>query len=596
VSYPSRACGWNSDGRVWGKFDVADASCSANLRFETPKQDHCVGDGVRQWSAIITGDNYTGDWVAACAKTSATIGSATYAAHGCAKNADTRVWGLFDVPDASCGTRLWFEDPRRGDCLESGKREYSAIITGQNYDGDWAAACRTTQATIDGRNYASRDCASNADTRVWGKFDVEDASCHVRVRGVISYRDFDPRFSTDASGVKSLPSTTATRPVRRARVEIWYGSSPSRKYRATTTADDGSFETFVQQEDLTNYRAIVVASNPAGQVNLRDNTASWYYTPEHMLMNHPDGDGFVVESAAGLVLSDPTGDAMSFNALDALLVARDYAVSHGVPAERLKPVSVVPSTSEITPHTVPSGEWSLIWAPDNAKINYLFHDQTIMHEYAHHIERMNDTYALWPSTHNGCYVTIGTLDPPPATGACGFAPLTYPDQLRNSDEMAWFEAFPKYFSIVEGQSALDIVEVDGTPTYHPAVPMHADACECPAATVFGPSAVEDYVASMLFDFVNSNNVVLSNGSAPATRAELERHVLDLFFNQISSVRTPGDGMPRVGDFRNLWDLNFPDSAALDQLMDAYGMLRIFTPEMITGETVFAEGQILLPRK
>ena len=89
---------------------------------------------------------------------------------------------------------------------------------------------------------------------------------------------------------------------------------------------------------------------------------------------------------AGFIFADPHGDAMSFNALDALLYAYECATSHGIPKHRVYRVAIVPTSDpNWTARTTASGAYSLIWLPvnlGNPPRNYMFSDQTILHEYA----------------------------------------------------------------------------------------------------------------------------------------------------------------------------------------------------------------------
>ncbi len=146
-----------------------------NTWFETPKRDACIGNGLRQYSAIITGSNYFGDWVAACRSTLARIDGAGHRPFHCGW-AVGRVWGKFKVPDASCRTELYFEPPRKGDCRADKVRQYSAIITGTNYNGDWVQACRRTRVRIGEAERSAYECRWNGG-RVWGEFNVPDQSC-----------------------------------------------------------------------------------------------------------------------------------------------------------------------------------------------------------------------------------------------------------------------------------------------------------------------------------------------------------------------------------------------------------------------------------
>jgi len=516
-----------------------------DLFFDAPKKDDCLADGVRQWSAIIDGRGYYGDWVAACQTTSAEIEGNSYSALNCGWQADSRVWGQFRVPDPSCKL-LWWMAPKKDWCLAGGLRQWSAIITGSTlYTGNWFDACRETPANIAGSLRNSVRCSLQADSRVWGEFDVPDPSCrHTRVRGRLLYRDFASTF--DSAG--NYTSIT-DRPIRRVLVEIWFGPAGSRQKQVTYTGNDGSIDVDVPSDaDPSTYRAVVIASNEAGQVNWADNTATWYSTPELTLQTHPEGDGLLLGDLTGLIFQDPHTDAMSFNALDSLLVARDYATSHGIPKDRIYPVAIIPTIDgEFTSHTTASGLWSLIWVPFsyNNDTNYMFDDQGILHEYAHHLERMNDTYALWPTVHTGC----------DAKGA----------------DFAWFEGFPDYFSFVAGRgSTKPLNGIAVWPAHYPAgaKPPSGTAASLPCSV--NPEEVEDYLASLLLELVNQT-ISSGGGGAPMSQDQLETKVLSLWFDKMEGARLPGGRLPTVYDFAGVWNNEFPASGALRSLMKVYGM-------------------------
>ena len=165
---------WSYAPIVAIQLTVASPSFSYELFFQTPKQDNCVADGIRQWSAIIDGRGYYGDWVEACRQTKAEINGVAFPALNCGWQADSRVWGQFRVPDASCKL-LWFETPKMDQCVADGVRQWSAIITGSAaYTGDWIDACRRTTADINGQSFIATRCSRQADLRVWGEFDVPD--------------------------------------------------------------------------------------------------------------------------------------------------------------------------------------------------------------------------------------------------------------------------------------------------------------------------------------------------------------------------------------------------------------------------------------
>jgi hypothetical protein len=318
------------------------AASAQDLFFQAPQRGSCSGDGVRQFAAIIDGHNFHGDWVQACRMTRAEINGQLFPSRNCGWNGG-RVWGQFDVPDSSCAVNLFFLAPRSGDCQADGRREFSAIISGTNFTGDWVEACSRTTATINAVTVPSRDCGWVAG-RVWGKFDVPDPSCRTRVRGKVQYQPYGSKYEIGADGNRSLTKAGSPRPIRRALVEIWYGTGAGRTKQVVNTADDGTFDTFVPTFATTNYRAVLVASNSAGQANLKDVTSTWYWTPEFTLESPPDGDGLFLSAT----VTKPE-EAMAFNAVDVLLVGYDYALSHGIPASRIYRASLVPEGSNLFP-------------------------------------------------------------------------------------------------------------------------------------------------------------------------------------------------------------------------------------------------------
>jgi hypothetical protein len=156
-----------------------------NLWFETPAKRECLPDGSRKWAAIITGSGYHGDWVQACRVTRAPIGGTDYPSENCGWNG-ARVWGEFRVADDSCVSRTWFQDPQRKQCEGlTGTRRWAAIITGQNYKGDWVAACKNTSVTIGGSVVRALPgtCAWSGG-RVWGEFSTRGDDCPFAESGV----------------------------------------------------------------------------------------------------------------------------------------------------------------------------------------------------------------------------------------------------------------------------------------------------------------------------------------------------------------------------------------------------------------------------
>jgi hypothetical protein len=143
-------------------------------------------------------------------------------------------------------------------------------------------------------------------------------------------------------------------------------------------------------------------------------------------------------------------------------------------------------------------------------------------------------------------------------------------------ELAWFEGFPEYFRVVSGRSNTAIVRrlnpwAGHAPTGAKRAPSVVLPCPESEIPPNGPTSVEDYVASLLLDLVEEKGIVAPDGALPLSMDQLERRLLEVWFNDMKTVRPPGNGMPRVGDFQKIWNRAFPDSNALNTLMTAYGM-------------------------
>ncbi len=65
-------------------------------------------------------------------------------------------------------------DFRPEHCSLTGKRQYSSRLW--NIVGSWEEACANTPATINGKTYKAL-CKNEGIGGMWGKFDVDDASC-----------------------------------------------------------------------------------------------------------------------------------------------------------------------------------------------------------------------------------------------------------------------------------------------------------------------------------------------------------------------------------------------------------------------------------
>ena len=62
-------------------------------------------------------------------------------------------------------------------CVNSGLRQYSAILMDIPWGQSWEETCASMPATIEEVDFASPDKCVNSGLNMWGEFYVPDASC-----------------------------------------------------------------------------------------------------------------------------------------------------------------------------------------------------------------------------------------------------------------------------------------------------------------------------------------------------------------------------------------------------------------------------------
>ena len=399
----------------------------------------------------------------------------------------------------------------------------------------------------------------------------------VHVAGTLRYADCVPLQwaaslvgSVDGNACRVDGSGNAVlQPMRRIRVEIWRNTGAERTLvRVTDTDRNGNID--IDLPSLTSdsqYNAIIYAFNPAGQANWKDNSATWYWKD----LNSPQA-GVGGTTIRFDYVESSRNEAAVWNALDMALVGFDYVAARfqwneAQAAARLSRVSLIPRSAGSGGVTLPAGPVSHIWLSDNA----IFSDQVVLHEYAHHLERMNGTYAMQPAFHNGCWATSTALVVPPdgndASGVplrCTFTPDTGPLRIVNGPEYAWFEGFPEYFKLVAGRFGGTQV------TFTPPGLSYDASCPCTAighrnfeGKSIQPNGIEDYIGSALWELTGS--AITGANGATMSIAEVETQILDLWFNNLVNR------MPTIGDFRSLWNARFPNDTAFAAILSKLGM-------------------------
>jgi hypothetical protein len=354
--------------------------------------------------------------------------------------------------------------------------------------------------------------------------------------------------------------TGSPAPIRRARVEIWrkYGLFWHHDY-TTSTNDDGKLDFTVPASDYVPgalFGLRVYAVNEAAVVHFRDRPAEAMYA-QPGTPGRPD-------VASQLPTMGPTtpldfsyeftdlATVAYYNAADALLYGRDYALARRAERDPIKPIHV--SVDSANTFYDPSLDWLRI----NPGFLLALNDLVVLHEYAHALEDQLSTFgpaiATW---HDGCNVQLGQH------GA-----------HAESLDFAWMEGFAGYFA----QAVARTYNTDKTRITGPAgdygvgVSMGTppvERLESPSCSSGAPSHsgewLERFVGGALWDLVDD-----SGASEPADRlCGKDGAVFSIF--DLELQRRP----PNIWTFTKAWiDRGFD----LPPLLSIYNALRIVVPK------------------
>jgi hypothetical protein len=226
-------------------------------------------------------------------------------------------------------------------------------------------------------------------------------------------------------------------------------------------------------------------------------------------------------------------------------------------------------------YTLGVGNATHTWANSGFEV---WEDWTMLHEYAHHLQYANGTYAAWGTFHDSCYTTVvaGPACWDRRAGVGGTD--TAPDRgcWVNTPELAWFEGFPNYF-------AANVLDFDGTATPAAFTRTTGDGVRFPLTTSGAPTCpllntahfnhrnqlitgagVEDHVAGGLLD-LRASTVVPPSGGPALTQRQIEETVFQIFFSDLRNR------MPNVFDFRDAWGTRFPGNRRWIDIMSAFMM-------------------------
>ena len=166
----------------------------------------------------------------------------------------------------------------------------------------------------------------------------------------------------------------------------------------------------------------------------------------------------VGNGTANINLQISGADAAPFNAYDVIVNARAYfANTMGWTIDEAKQqlhrfvvskdgswcVGTSTHTQQIPSNTMLCFGDPIITAEPNRMTAQLFDDETVLHEYGHHLQNMMGQWRAWASNHDGCWVSGLASD----VGGAGGVDIKGADgRWMNSAAYAWFEGFPSYFA------------------------------------------------------------------------------------------------------------------------------------------------------
>ena len=315
----------------------------------------------------------------------------------------------------------------------------------------------------------------------------------------------------------------APAPIRRATVEIW------RKYGfigtwhndfTTTTSEAGTINVSVPTVGAgAEYGLRVYAINPAAIVRFRDRPTDAMYSepgpPGAPIRRISNGTSSVLDFSFNFT---DLATVAYFNAADALIYGRDYALARRAPGEPepIKQINVMVQSGST--FYDPYVHWMRI------NPGYLFtkDDLTVLHEYAHFLEEQLSTFGPAIATvHDGCNVQLGT------GGA-----------HAESMDFAWMEGFADYYA----QAVARVFNNDTSATTNVTGPADGTSSvseletpSCPFGDPLLPREfLENWAAGALWDLLDDPSV--DGRTEPADRlCDKDREIFSIFDRELQRV-------------------------------------------------------------
>jgi hypothetical protein len=183
-------------------------------------------------------------------------------------------------------------------------------------------------------------------------------------------------------------------------------------------------------------------------------------------------------------------------------------------------------------------------------------DLLMLHEYAHFLEDQLSSFPWNITRHYGCFAYDIFW------------------KAVNSDGHAWMEGFADYFAAAVARKHDKSILSGDAGTLTP--PEHADACPGLPSSEFGRETVETWVASSLWDLIDS--AADNNGIDDDLLADRDQDVFRIMDGELDQATWIGGPMPTILDFRRAWLARGLPPAELEEiLMQNFILTRPPTP-------------------
>jgi hypothetical protein len=375
------------------------------------------------------------------------------------------------------------------------------------------------------------------------------------VTGRFSY--VDSQANPDGGGV-----TTFERPIAGCLVQVWQsGLLPA---ATVHTGPDGRFTATVGTvPDNTDTTVLVYAQTDAAYVT--GGAGPFFVETAHQRSRGSTTLDFSPPAFTG------RNETRSFNAVEDIQLAFDYAAARRDPAEHDEVGTVVVSfvdDESIGTHYNPAPASGLIIHHSDAD-----NDLVILHEYTHFLEDKIGSFLAQPSFHDGCFSS--QLCPTPS--AC-------PDRLINTPENAWMEGFADYLAMaVMRANPAARLNLSGGGTSTEAMLEGPGGCAAVGHRAIGGQLitgdmVENFVAGALWDLHDQpgDPPPFNAGESFDQLGGQDRMIFQIFDHELDGDHSP---LANIGLFRQHWIARGLPSAALDAI---YTGNQLPTPPVGTG--------------